>query len=405
MIFKLAWRNLWRNKNRTAITVASVFTAVIVALLMRSAQLGSYQNMIANMVSFYTGSIQIHDKGYWNEQSLDKSFVINDSLVDLLKKTADISCYSPRLESFAMASGGQQARGAMIAGIVPGRENEITHLKSKIVSGLYIGDSASSVLLAQGLAKSLNLHVADTLVLFGQGYHGVTAAGLFPVAGILKFPTPDLNRNMVFMPIALARGFLSAAGRVTSVVIAVKPEANSVSLAQSLRTRLSASSFEVMDWRQMLPDLLQLINFDNIGGIITIGILYMVISFGIFSTLLIMLNERIHEFGTMMAIGLKKIQLIKIVTLEVLLISALGIIIGLILSVPVIAYFHFHPIRITGESAHLYTKFGIEPVFPFSMKWSIFLWQALVVEMITVVLAVYPYFRLANLKTIDALKS
>jgi ABC-type antimicrobial peptide transport system permease subunit len=163
--------------------------------------------------------------------------------------------------------------------------------------------------------------------------------------------------------------------------------------------------FEVMDWRQMLPDLLQLIQLDNWGGIITIAVLYMVVTFGIFSNILMMLQERLHEFGVLMAIGMKKALLIRVVTLEVLMISAFGTLMGAVLGAPIIAYFHYNPISVSGSVIKAYKQFGIEPVMPFSMQGTIFLWQTLVVFGITLILTLYPYFRLRHLKTIEALRT
>ena len=218
MILKLAWRNLWRNKRRTLITAASVFTAVILAMVMRSAQLGSYQHMIANVVSYYSGSIQVHRKGYWTEQTIDNSFIPTDSVYAALKKNPAVVQYIPRLESFALASGQDLTRGAMIAGIEPTEENKVTGLKGKLISGSYLSDSDNAVLMAQGLANYLNMNVGDSLVLLGQGYHGMTADGIYRVKGIVKLPLPEMNKNMVYMPITTTQALYSADGRITSIV-------------------------------------------------------------------------------------------------------------------------------------------------------------------------------------------
>ncbi|HWB63941.1 MAG TPA: ABC transporter permease [Chitinophagales bacterium] len=405
MVFKLAWRNIWRNKRRTMITAASVFTAVILALVMRSAQLGSYEHMINNVVGFYTGHIQVHKKGYWDEKSIDNSFVPTDTIYNIINSGHDVSAVTPRFESFALASAQEQTKGTMVAGIEPAGEDKVTNLKGKLVQGSYLTDSSNGVLLAEGLAKELKLGIGDTLVLLGQGYHGATAAGLFPITGIVKFPTPDLNKGIVYMAIAKARDFYSADHRVTSIVVSVPAGKDALAVAGELRRAFKGMPVEVLDWKQMIPDLVQLIKVDNVGGIITIAILYMVISFGIFSTILMMLSERMHEFGVLMAVGMKKMLLIRIVTVEILMISALGIILGLALGLPIVGYFHLNPIHVTGESAKVYEQYGMEAIFPFSMKWTIFLWQTVVVEGITLLLAFYPYLRLSRLKTIDALKT
>lgn len=405
MNFHLAWRNIWRNKRRTLITTASVFTAVILAILMRSLQLGAYDRMIDNVVSFYTGHIQLHQTGYWDEQTIDNSFEPNDSIYAILKSTKEITGYVPRLESFALASAREMTKGVMVVGIEPEAESKVTRLKEKIIQGTYLTDNEDAAMLSEGLAKYLHLGVGDTLVLLGQGYHGAGAAGMYPIKGIVKFPSPELNQRMVYLPLKQAQLLYSADNLATSIVISIDDTKDASAVAKELRTAFKGMSLQVMDWREMLPDLVQLIEVDNAGGIITSGILYMIIGFGIFGTILMMLTERTREFGILIAIGMKRMRLIAIVTLEILMISGLGVLLGVVLGVPIVTYFHFNPIHISGEMAAAYERFGMEPVFPFSLAVSIFYTQALIVLGITLLLSLYPWFRLRKLKTIDALKS
>ncbi len=405
MYLKLAWRNIWRNKRRTLITTASVFTAVILALLMRSLQQGAYQRMIDNVVSFYTGHIQLHATGYWDDQTIENSLEPDVDLYKRVAATEGVTRHVARLESFALASTGELTKGVMVIGIDPQGENELTHLATKLIKGTYLGNADNAILLSDGLAKYLKLNLNDTLVLLGQGYHGVNAAAMYPVKGIVKFPSPELNQRLVYMPLPLAQRLYSAEGRITSVVISVEQGADATKVAESLRSSFKDAPYEILDWKEMLPDLVQLIEVDNAGGIITISTLYMIIGFGIFGTILMMLTERTREFGILIAIGMKRAQLIIIVTLEILLTSGLGVLLGSGIGVPIVAYFHYNPIHITGDMAVAYEKFGMEPVFPFSMDWSIFVSQAAVVLAITIVLAFYPWFRLRKMKTIEALKS
>ncbi len=80
----LAWRNLWRNRRRTLITLASVLMAVVLAIAIRSLQKGVYGNMIGNAVRFSTGYIQVHAKGYWDDQTINNSFM---TMIPLLSES------------------------------------------------------------------------------------------------------------------------------------------------------------------------------------------------------------------------------------------------------------------------------------------------------------------------------
>ena len=134
---KLAWRNLWRNRRRTLITLASVLMAVVLAIAIRSFQKGVYGNMIANAVRFSTGYIQMHAKGYWDDQSINNSFEPGASLEKALKKENNISLAVPRLESFALASSGPHTKGVEVIGIDPEKEDRMNDVSGKITQGKY----------------------------------------------------------------------------------------------------------------------------------------------------------------------------------------------------------------------------------------------------------------------------
>ncbi len=179
--FKIAWRNIWRNKRRTLITIASVFFALWLALIMRAMQTGSYKHMANGIVEAYTGSIQIHQKGYWNEQTLDNTFEFLPEIAKKVESVENIKSAIPRLESFALASTGEQTKGILVVGIDHVRELDLTHPDRKLVEGDYfVGPSSGGVLVSSRLAGFLRLSVGDTLTLLSTGYHGASAAGIFP---------------------------------------------------------------------------------------------------------------------------------------------------------------------------------------------------------------------------------
>ena len=104
MILKLIWRNLWRNSRRTLITMASIAFAVLFAVLMQSLQNGVFNNLIKNVVGYYSGYVQIHQNGYWDEQVLDNSFELKNTLTAQLQRNPHINEIVPRLETFILIS-------------------------------------------------------------------------------------------------------------------------------------------------------------------------------------------------------------------------------------------------------------------------------------------------------------
>ncbi|MBL6963153.1 MAG: ABC transporter permease [Bacteroidetes bacterium] len=402
---KLAWRNLWRNKRRTIITVSSIFIAVLLSALMKSMQEGSYDGMVDMAVKFYSGAIQVHKDGYWENQRLNNSLRINDSLIDALESSDHINFYTPRIESFSLASSENLTKGVMVLGIDPERENQVTKVKSKLVEGVYLDQNDEGVLLSAGLAKYLKLNLNDTLVMLGQGYHGVSAAGKFPIRGIIKHPNPEFNKMLVFMSIGQCQMFYSAEGLLTSFVIMVDDYAKIPKIQHSLIKSINTNEYEVMNWEEMQPVLVQQIESDRQTAVIFKGILYLVIAFGILGTIMMMMSERKREFGVVIAVGMQKFKLKTVVFLETILIGFVGTIVGVIGSLPVIWYFYKNPIPLSGKSADAIIEYGFEPVMYFSMAPSVFLNQAITIFVFTAVIAIYPIYYLGRLKVINALRS
>src|SRR5678815_925144 len=171
-----------RDRRRTIITMASITFAVMLAVVMKSLQDGVFNNLVKNVVSLYSGYIQVHKKGYQDEQVLENSFILSDSLIKKIEQPS-INEVVPRLESFALASTGNTTKGCTVVGTDPEKENRLTALKSKLIQGAYFNNNENVVLIAEGLEKRLNLSVNDTIVLMGQGYQGTVAAGKYPVKG------------------------------------------------------------------------------------------------------------------------------------------------------------------------------------------------------------------------------
>jgi ABC-type lipoprotein release transport system permease subunit len=402
-ILHFAWKNLWRNKTRTLITVSAIFFAVILSTLAASLKQGVFDNLVKNVVSFYTGYIQVHKLGYQDEQILDNGFQRSTLLENTFATFYNVSFFAPRLESFALASSQNITKGSLVVGISPGSEDRITHLQNKMVNGNFLNDSDESVLVAEGLAKTLQLKTGDTIVLIGQGYHGNTAAGKYRVKGVLHFGSPQLNDRILYMSLPAAQELFSAPGLLTSYILSIKNEKELGPTSNVLRSSIG-KDYELLTWEQLLPEIKQHITTDSNNMKVVQGILYLLICFGIFSTMLMMLMERRFEMGMLVAIGMKKMRLSLLFVIESVLTVMIGCFAGLMASIPLVYYLNRHPIRLGGEMAKAYERFGFEAIFPTSTSSSIFLSQVLIVLIIGLLLSCYPVFKIAWLQPVTAMK-
>lgn len=404
MILKLAWRNIWRNRRRTYITAASILFAVLLASLMESLQKGAWNNMIGNVVNFYVGYAQVHQQGYWEDQALDKAIPFSETLQNIPNDVKEVKNVIPRIESFALASTGNTTTGVLVVGIEPEVENRMTQLETRLTQGNYLNIKDQAALIAEGVAENLNLKAGDTLVLVSQGYHGVNAAGKYPVKGIIHFGSPELNKQMVYLPLKEAQWFFGAEGLITSLALHIENPGDVTKAVKAVKSKLNADEYEVMDWQELLPDLVQAKALDSAGNYIVYFILYLIIAFGIFGTILMMTKERSYEFGVLVAIGMRRLRLSATVWLEVIMLGLLGAVAGIICSIPVVLYFHVNPIHFSGEYAAAMERYGFEPIFPATFNPQIFVVQAIIVLILTAVLALYPLFKISRLEPVEAMR-
>lgn len=404
MQLKLAWRNIWRNKRRTIITVVSIVFAVILSSLMRSLQLGSYERMIDNSVRFYTGYIQVHKLGYWDEQVLDNAFAPPTGMQSQIESLEGVEAAVPRLESFALSSYGTRTKGAMVIGIDPEKEVHLTGVEKKVSAGAMIKLNEPRVLLGAGLADYLNMKVGDTLVLISQGYHGVNAAGKYAVAGLVEFGLPQLTNQVVFMPLPAAQYFYGAEGLLTAIAVVTDTPKKVDDIREVILRDVDTSAYEVMGWETMMPELIQGIEIDNISGIIMLLLLYLVIGFGMFGTFLMMTKERLYEFGVMLSVGMHRSRLQLLIFLEIVMLAAIAVLTGFLLSLPLISYFSRNPISLPEEYRSAFEKFGIEPIYAFSSEPVVFSSQAWVVFFMALVLSAYPLFKIWKMDPVTAMR-
>ena len=423
-LFKIAWRNLWRNKKRSFITITSIFMAVLLSIFMRSMQLGSYQNMTKAGIS-QVGYMQVQGKDYWENQSLNKAIVFSNDLKEKITQVPNVKNQTARLQTYSLASSGEKTKGVLVNGVIPDQENEHNGLAKKLVWGEYLQQNEDGILIAQDLARYLNIikvdietiysadsvetkieHISllnDTLTLIGSGYQGITAAGIYPVRGILKFPTPQENSSLVYMTLQNAQYTYSpyVPNLVTSIAIDIEDKDKLEDTKLALKSVLG-DKYDVMLWSEMLKELVQSIQSDNVGGIVMLGILYMIVGFGLLGTILMITMERRREMAVMVSVGLQRSRLAIILTIESIILGILGVIVGIIISYPFVYYLFLHPIPLEGEMAEMMASYNMEPVIPFSMDLSIFYNQALTIFILAMLIALYPLITAFRLKLISA---
>jgi ABC-type lipoprotein release transport system permease subunit len=401
---KLAWRNIWRQKRRTLLTSGALAIAMLLALFTRSMQEGSYAHNLDNATRFYSGYLQLQHPDFSKNQSIDKLLPANNRFFEQIESIPGVTEIVPRIESFALGAAGDKSKGVMVMGVDPQREDSYSGLASRVADGRYFSsDDEQSVLIGSGLAAYFKLRPGDEIALYGQGYHGTTAAGLFTIAGIVNFPNKQIDARIVYLPLKTAQELYVTGEQVSAWVLHGRDVRSIPQLEQDAR-RVMGDAVKVRNWGDISPELEQQIALDRVSGQFMILVLYGVVGFSLFATIVMMTLERQREFAVMLATGMPRGKLQFISVLETFFLALTGVVMGLTITTPILLWFHAHPIPLSGEIAFTMEEMGFDPIIPFSLAPELFIGQIGIVLGLLALCACYPLLRIGRLRIMQAMK-
>lgn len=405
MLAKIAWRNIWRNKRRSLITLSSVAFALFFAILMRSMQLGTYDLAYSSVINATTGYLQWQGEGYWDKQSLERSFLPDSQSLKQIQSHPGVEALLPRLESFALlASDKSDTKPGLLRGIKSDLEDQYFQLGDKLIAGGLPDEKTPGVMLASGLAENLKLSLGDTLVIIGQGYHGMSANGKYPVIGIANLKNPVANKTTVYLPLKEHQYLTGAYKRLTAEVIIPSEPEDIASLKLDLESYTDTTKSDLMTWQEMMPELIEAMEADSAGGLAILFILYLVIAFGIFGTILMLSAERKPEFGILLSIGMSRGRMALSTLMETVFLSLLGILSGSLLAWPITLYYHYHPIELSGDMDAMMEDYGMEALLPFSIDPAIWISHGSIMLIISILLSFYSINTIYRLNPVSAMR-
>ncbi len=313
------------------------------------------------------------------------------------------------LDVFANESFTDEKSLASILGIGRSDTTEVLPLFRKYAAfenGYLTAADSGYAVIGNGLSEYLRAGVGDTLVLMGQGYHGASAAGLYVVKGIVSMPQPEIDNRFVYLTLNDAQYLYAAPGMATSAIISItETEEGDLLMTKERLSAATGDGLAVRTWKEMNALLLNQMEADNKSGAIMIGILYLVIAFGVFGTVLMMMAERRREFGMLVSIGMQKGRLAKMISMEMLLVGFLGMLAGVAASLPIVFLGYAKPLRFTGEMAKMYEDYGFEPVMPMLLPDTYYLWQMVIVLLILFIAITFSVRKVFKMNVINALRA
>lgn len=405
-LIRLARRNLWRNKRRTLISISSVLFGAFFCIVMVSFMEGTMGYMVNSVIERETGHFQVMDKRYWDDRTVETFITTDSSVIRKLEANPNTKQVIPRAETFAMAWNGTKTRPVYFRGIDPQKENEVAKLSKRIEQGSYLTKGDNGIIVGKKLAESMKLNVGDTLTLIGQGYQGSSAAGLFPVKGIFKAFDPLSDGRLIYTDLAALQYYIGMEGGLSGIAVIVRDEHSLDKTIAELKTEINNPEFDFVSWKTLLADTASGMASDKESMTIFFYVLYIIVGFGMLSTVIMMTNERKKEFGVMIALGMKRRSIVASLFLEIAFTGLIGVLAASLLSLPLVAYLHYYPLQIPmKEVSEMIAEFGLENYLPFALDAKIFITQMIIVIAIALLCMFYPYHKIMKMQVINALKN
>ncbi len=405
LLFKLGWRNIWRNKRRSIITLAAVCFATLLAIAMRGIQIGTYALNYRTVIEQFTGYVQIQPKGFQENPSLNKSFRYTKQLQNELSSIHEVPAFTPRIYADGLISYKDASLGSAIFGIEPEAEKNVTTLADKVRDGKFLmSDSSYNIVIGASLLENIKANIGDTVVILAQGYDGSLGNMKFKIAGTIKMGSKEFDAMAVFMGLKTAQYMLGMRDRINVIAINAAGLNDAPEVKSAVQSKINDTNLAVLLWNEVVPELTQVIEFDNVSGIFFLGILIIIVAFGILNTILMSVTERFKEFGVELAIGMPQLSLVKLVYVETLFITILGLIAGNIFGYFINLYIVHNPIILGGDLTRIYEEYGFLPRLESSLQPGIFFNISLSVLIISFCSSLYPAYKVYKLEPLKGIR-
>jgi len=407
MLLKIAWRNLWRNRRRTQLTMAGMIFACAMLVFSLGYYDGMLWNMIENATSRENGHLCLARPGYLDSPSLNDTISQSAAEKLLAEAAVDSKGICPRINVFALLSCGNAAESrtqpVQMLGVDYSAELKSSRIAQDVQTGEFLSGQSGEILLGKGLAKKLRADPGSEIVFFSSAADGSMASALFKVRGI--FDSGDNLRDSGLAIVNLSE--IAALMALDNQIHSLRVFLASPMLAEEVSHRLNGRTpqIEARDWRSIFPQLAELLNIWLNVQIFTSAVYYAALALITFNTMYMAFLERRHEFGVMQAIGMTRTRLAALIFSESVMMASFSGLIGTLLGTLANLALYYHPVSLNywidniswGGTQLKAEIFCVPSVMSAAMPLA-------TMVLLGIAVAALPTFRLYRLKPVEALR-
>lgn len=397
----MAWRNVWRNRRRTLVTVGAMAFGLFAMVIYSGLLEGYLANLERSVVDVEVGDIQIFNPVYREKPSVHERIEDPERVVSALEAAGLFA--SSRLLAFGLAAGTDTSTGASFRGIVPERDARVSRVHAEVAEGSWLDpETPNGVVVGRRLARSLALGLGDELLVFSEAADGSLAYDLFEVRGILRAIGDATDRTAVFMVDAAFRQLFEVESGAHQILVR---RAHDVPLeVAAARAREAAPGLDVATWRELMPTVASMLDSTR-GLIVAIFVIaYLAVALLILNAMLMAVFERVREFGVLKALGVEPGRVFALVLAESAIQTGLAVVVGLSLAAPALVYLARVGIDIASLAGVSVMGIAMERFWRASIEPSTVLTPVVVLVVLVGIAVLYPAAKAALIQPVDAIR-
>ena len=402
LILKIAWRNIFRQKRRTFLTVLTMFGGFTLSAISIGWSDGTYNNIISMFTRNRLGHIQIHERDYLDKPSMHKNIPNYREIGTELMEMEDVEAWTPRFYAAGLTSVGEKSSGARVIGIDPALESKATNFQKKITKGNTLSDAAANqAVLGKGLAETLKAAPGDTVLIFSQAADGSLANDLYEIVGILESGNTADDRSSLYLHLQDAQNLFVLDTAVHEIAVIATGLDEVEDLAESIETTLNNPDLNVETWKEFARSFYVAMKADKQGAWISLFVIILIVATGVLNTVLMTVLERRREYGVLRAVGTQPFQVFKLVIYEVESMALVSIAAGVLISLIV-----NHLLSINGlPMPETYTYGGME----FSRFYSEVSLRGILIPAVTIaftafIVGIFPAYKASQVEPAKAMR-
>ena len=406
LLMRLAWRNIWRQKRRTFITTAAMAAGLAFCLAMVCLVDGSYVQMFDDVVTQTVGHAQVHHPEYPKKRAVYETIPDAEGLLLQLEALPQVTGATARVYGHALVGTERKVVGAMLLGIDPAREASMTQLDRWVEQGRYLDpDTRGELLLGYELAEKLDAAPGDELMAVTQAADGSTGNELYTVAGVVNTGDVMKDRSGAWMLTADLQELLVLPGQVHEISLLSEGRDAVPDMLEAATGPAESRGLLLRSWAELNPQMAQMLELADATMFIMLFIVFGVAALGILNTMLMSVFERTKELGVIKALGLRPIQLVRLVFWESAWLAGVAVLIGLPLGLAMDAGLVLHGLDLSGSMGEMsYMGARWDPVM-----YGVFRLEPIIVAVVglfivSLLASVWPALRAARLKPVQAMR-